>query len=458
MTEPIPFKREGRGKGPSVRDVVEAILAQYRLVQDRWGTVYRYDGRRWVEVQESTLYAMAHRADEGPQRLSRRREVVALLKTIIHLETLEWGRVADHEVACWNGVVDCRTGRIRDHRPEDYLETVIPWEWRPLEAGLASEAPAFAAALDLWLGPDAEAHAALQEFFGYVALSHARYKKALFLKGPSNTGKSAVVLLLMALVGPDQYCSIPVDQMHDPMLLADIKGKRLNVMTELPASAVVRDGGFKTLVSGEEPVKLNEKFKPVETYRPTAKHVIASNVFPDVTDRTAATINRLLLIPFERVVPPEARDPDLVETLKPEMPAILAWAVEGAKRLVEARGQFTTVAAGERELAAERAEANPLALFVAEQLERAEGETISLSRLGRLFNERMGTRWESRRLGKTLRAMGLRTGQARTTEYVDGIQRSVNTRCLLDHRLRRGDAGLAADGGSMGETDGASTM
>jgi P4 family phage/plasmid primase-like protien len=449
--ETVPFEREGRGR-PSLREVAEAILAEHRLVQDRWGTVYRYDGRRWREITPATLNAIAYRHDDAAGLHGhRRREVVELVKTLVHREDLRWGRVADHEIAAANGVVDCLTGRIRPHRPEDWLETVIPWEWRPLEAGLAAEAPVFAEALETWLGDDGSAVAALQEFFGYVALSHARFKKALFLKGPSNTGKSAVVLLLVAFVGADQYCSIPVDQMHDPILLVDIKGKRLNVMTELPASAVVRDGGFKTLVSGEEPVKLNHKYGEVETYRPTAKHVIASNVFPDITDRTSATINRLLLVPFTRVVPEAIRDPDLIERLAPEMPAILAWAVEGARRLVEARGQFTVVEAGQREIAAEQAESNPLALFVAEQLEPFPGETISLSRLGKLFNERMGTRWESRRLGKTLRAMGLRTAQARTSEWIEGALRSISTRCLLDYRPRVRDAveETEKDDGSM---------
>jgi putative DNA primase/helicase len=40
---------------------------------------------------------------------------------------------------------------------------------------------------------------------------------------------------------------------------------------------------------------------------------------------------RLLLVPFNVQIPPEERDPELPGKLAPEWPAILRWAVEGAR-------------------------------------------------------------------------------------------------------------------------------
>ena len=47
--------------------------------------------------------------------------------------------------------------------------------------------------------------------------------------------------------------------MDDPQRLAVIKGKALNVITEVSSDALIADGGFKTLVSTEEPVFIDEE-------------------------------------------------------------------------------------------------------------------------------------------------------------------------------------------------------
>lgn len=445
--EPEPGAK--RPRGPSEADVALMILAAHTLVQGPTGLVYRYDSRRWKEIKAATLTAIAHRTDGGARKISRRREIVELVKAMVHDEGLSWGRVEDHEVACWNGVVDALTGQVRPHRAEDFLETVIPWDYEPLDGPLDAAAPLFASCLFDWLGEDAQAIAALQEFFGYVTLSHAKYKKALFAKGPGNTGKSAVVKLLIQMVGVDQQCMLPVDQMDDPVMCHVIKGKRLNVITDLPAHAVVKDGGFKTLVSGEEPILINTKYEDPESYWPTAKHAIASNNFPEINDRTSATIDRLLLIPFVREIPPERRDPKLMERLAPEMKAVLAWAVEGAKRLVERDGTFTHVASAEAILREEREEMNPMANFLAERVVGRAGQAIPLSLLVTKYNAWSGEKRNSRWVGKRVRDAGWRTGQVRD-------HHGVNKRAVVDADWRPEDqqsegASFVMERGAEGE-------
>jgi uncharacterized protein DUF5906 len=133
-------------------------------------------------------------------------------------------------------------------------------------------------------------------------MPHAKFKKALVCKGPSNCGKSLVPEIASELVGKDAVCQLGVEHMDDPQRRSILKGKALNVITELSADAIIKDDGFKTLVSTEEPIMIDQKYKPTDAaYTPTAKHIIATNTLPRINDKTEATLGRLLIIVFSRV-------------------------------------------------------------------------------------------------------------------------------------------------------------
>jgi phage/plasmid-associated DNA primase len=64
-------------------------------------------------------------------------------------------------------------------------------------------------------------------------------------------------------------------------------------------------------------------------FAPTHKLVIVGNHRPALANVDEALRRRLLLIPFEAVIPPNDRDPDLADKLQAERPAILHWMIEG---------------------------------------------------------------------------------------------------------------------------------
>jgi putative DNA primase/helicase len=62
---------------------------------------------------------------------------------------------------------------------------------------------------------------------------------------------------------------------------------------------------------------------------PKFKLWIVGNHKPRLDHVDEAMRRRMLLVPFLVQIPPEKRDPDLMEKLKAEWPAILRWALEG---------------------------------------------------------------------------------------------------------------------------------
>ncbi|EKE70881.1 DNA primase family protein [Oceanibaculum indicum] len=413
--------------------LAEEIMEERRLIADDGGRLYEYDAGFWRQLSDAELHAWALAVD-GPRSTSARRrgEIVSFLRAACH-QPVTWGRVADYEIACRNGVVDCRSGEIRPHRPEDYLERVMAWDYSP-----RAQCPRWLACLEDWFGdPDAPPPEdrgegqqppeieALQEFFGYIVLGHARYKKALVLFGESNSGKTVPLHVAKHMVGQDACCTLAVEHMDNPVLRWVIKGKLLNVVTELSVDAVVADGGFKTLISTEEPVLLNGKNEKPELYTPRAKHVFATNSLPRLNDRTEGVLNRLLIVPFTRVIPPDRQDDGLEAALLEEMQGILCWAIEGAKRLVERRGRFTEVPKAREVLSEMRIDANPVRQFLRERLMPDNKSAIPLATLVDVYNRwNKGSRKISTRfLGKLLRECGQVVKNVRYSD--DGVMSSL---------------------------------
>lgn len=412
------YQPDAAEKGPAPRAVAERILEARRLVADDSGTVFEYDGGAWQALPDIRLDQLALEAEPEFSTGHRRREIIGHLRARCYRGDLRWGRVADFEVPCKNGIVDVRTGALRDHAPHHYLERLIPHAYDP-----AAECPTWHEAIALWFG-DGEGDGsveALQEFMGYVCLPHAKFKKALMLYGRPDSGKSVIVAVMQALVGSRVTCQLSVEHMDDPTRRAVIKGKALNIMTELPASAMISDAGFKTLVSTEEPILLDQKYRPAEMYTPTAKHVIATNVLPRVDDRTEATFNRILLIPMRRSLSGEEQDRQLLAKLKGELEGILAWSLQGGRRLVERGGDWVVPEAGLKLLKQLREESNPIVQFLLERTVDDDTVGIPLTALTREINAwHGGRRFTARKVGALLRDAG--HGDALQRLWVQGKQ------------------------------------
>ena len=421
-----------RRREPANR-VAESILDRARVgghggfVSDRWGLVYRYTGAYWERQTVAQLRALAL-GEDGPfaSTAERRNEIVSFLTAASYVEGFVFGRVEDHEVPTRNGVVDVRNGRLRPHRPDDYLDSVLDVDYDP-----AARAPRWERALLEWFDDTDDRVVALQEFFGYVALPHARYKMALVLYGPGDTGKSVAPMVMRALVGAEFTTSLGVDKMDDEVLRAAIEHKRLNLVTEITSDALVRDGGFKAMISTGEPIQINPKFEPARSIVPVAKHVFATNQLPRVSDQSEATFNRLLIIPYDRILARETQDRTLLDALAAELPGILNWSIEGARRLIAAGGQFTQPAAAGALKGDLREATNPVRAFLAEKLVPDPTACEPVSGLVALYNRWAGgaTRTTLIGLGRMLARAGCAVEERRIG--ADGRR----ARCLLGWRL-----------------------
>jgi len=269
---------------------------------------------------------------------------------------------------------------------------------------------------------------ALQEFFGYCLMPHARYKKALLCVGESDCGKSTIPYLIRQLVGRSNVCSVSVEDMDDSRKRAPLLGKLVNLLTELTSDAMIADGGFKTLVSTEEPIQFDPKYLPPVMDVPICKHVIVTNTLPTINDRSKGTYNRLLIVRFNHVIPRHEQDRAIWDKLAEDLPGILLWALEGAQRLYHAGGNFT--ASGDEEVEEYRRKQNPLLEFLAECAEPEDGAKVLLSVVRDRFQNWYGQRVRPQWVSQLAKSAGLRISEKR--EWVGGNRGFVMDGYRLD--------------------------
>jgi len=181
----------------------------------------------------------------------------------------------------------------------------------------------------------------LQEFAGYF-LHHWEmpYHKALFLVGPTASGKSTFLDTVNAMLGDGTAASLTPQQMTSERFGgAELFNKWANIRNDIPAETVENTGAFKEIIGGD-PIKAEEKYQDPFMFRPTAKHAFSANQLPDANTDDEAFFRRILLVPFPETVPKAERDPMLDEKLQDELPGVLNWALEGLQRLL-ANGGFT---------------------------------------------------------------------------------------------------------------------
>lgn len=360
-------KKKTKGKRRP-NDMARQVMGEHKLTRDPNGLMFEWDGICWKPLTRGVLTSYSLSADTHGQTTRARRDETSsyVMATVQRTEEIPWGNLDEHEVPVSDGVLNVETKDLRPHKPEDWVESVVPHTWSPDD-----ECELWLDSLETWFGgcEDKEKRiAALQEFFGYSLVKHARYKCALVLYGEkSDTGKSVVAGVMSDLVGRENTCNISVEVMHDPRQIAPIRGKALNVISELTAQAMISDAGFKRLVSSGEDVMIDEKFERPVLYQPHCVHVITTNILPRCTDETRATYRRLLLLHFGNQVPLREQDPDLGWKLKHEMPGILAWSVEGARRLVTNNGRFTAVPSSIERIEEYRKDQNPIFAFLDER-------------------------------------------------------------------------------------------
>jgi putative DNA primase/helicase len=340
--------------------LVREILRKEKIVTDREsGVTYRYNGKVWRPVLPEDLERLAAGTLLNAARGSNTREAAGLLRAATLLPEGEGMNCSPGMVCCANGMAELGTWELHPHAPEHRATYMLDWDFTPHDPPPCPRWLRYLAELDLDPGVIRE----LQQFVGYLLWPHSPFKKALFIVGLGDTGKSKFLNVLEALVGEENCAALDMEDLTDKFMRAQLKDKMLNVYHEADVK-FFESRLFKALTGGD---RITASFKHLKPFEMRFNGVMAfsMNRFPRVADDNEAFWNRIFPVRFHRTFKGAAADTGLMHKLLAELPGIFHWALVGLAELLEADG-FRHCQATRDTLEQCRRDTNPIMNFMEE--------------------------------------------------------------------------------------------
>ena len=238
-----------------------------------------------------------------------------------------------------NGLLDIRTMNLRPHDPAVLCTIQSPCDW----TGVPSPAPVFDSYLSTLTGGNDQTQALLMDFVG-AALSNVpghRMKKALFLHGPGDTGKSQLKRLVEKLLGFGNYTGIDMAQMEARFGTSSIYGKRLAGSSDMSFMTVSELKVFKRATGGDT---LFAEFKGQDSFEFVYSGLLwfCMNELPKFGgDDGTWVFDRIIPVHCPNVIPLESRDSKLLDKMYSERAGIVYGAITAFRSVIERGYHFT---------------------------------------------------------------------------------------------------------------------
>lgn len=384
--------------------------------------ILRYNGIVWTPTDESLLYERVRRllrkvraevtraailrgdgkTEQEAKVLESRTHIVAIAKLIAGMLLEDSPRLdGDPDVLnVQNGVVDLRTGELRERRPTDFFTKVAGASYHPgtTSADWKRALEALPKSTRAWV----------KVRLGQATTGRiSRDKSIPFFVGGGDNGKSVILGGARAALGsyavtvPERLL-LGSDNDH-PTDIMTLEGTRLAVFEELPRGGRLNAQRIK-LLAGTNELSGRRMRMDFRTFPATHTLCGATNHLPIITDVDDAIWNRVAPVPFPyKFVPRDPKpgtnqrlgDEGLRDRLATEpSDAVLAWLIEGAVASYKA----TPPKPKHVEAALEewRGEADPVLGFFRDRLELDEGAAISAMDLYAEFGNYLEARGQQR--------------------------------------------------------------
>ena len=252
--------------------------------------------------------------------------------------TKPWSEQFDTDLNIVNvrsGLLNIKTGELMEHTPAYLSLSQLPVTYDP-EADCPTIRKFFAQVLkpqDIDL---------VEELFGYCLLKAYPFHRIFLLYGKGENGKSTLLELLRAFLGKDNCSGIPLQTLEEHRFaMSQLQGKLANIVADLKGKALSETGTIKML-TGEDTVTGERKFKDFFTFRNHAKLIFSANNPPIVADDSLAWWRRQVVIEFPNTFPADRRDLNILSklTIDRELSGLLNIALGGLRRLLS-NGDFS---------------------------------------------------------------------------------------------------------------------
>jgi putative DNA primase/helicase len=257
-----------------------------------------------------------------------------------------------------NGIVDLRTGSLRPHDPDEMHSKLAG-------AGLTEgRSDSWGTFLQEVL-PDPDVRHYVHKLAGYSITGEVGEHVLPFAYGGGANGKSVFLSVLRKVLG-DYACEAAPDllvaryERGIPVDIIDLRGYRFVTTSEIEGGRKMATDVMKR-ITGDDELKARKMRQNFESFRNVTHLWMAANDKPQVDGLDESIWRRIRMLPFTVTIPPEQRDPRLIEKLLQERDGILGWLVDGCLKY-QAEG-LQAPAGVEAATDEYRNESNPLAAW-----------------------------------------------------------------------------------------------
>ena len=326
-----------------VREHLDYILVRDSATQGVLKYVYK-DGV-YTLYDQNMLYGAIKQfiADynESLVKMSVVKEVALLI--LSDLDYLSQDRLNENEdlINFQNGLlrVSGDSVTLLPHSSKVLSTIQIPCRW----SNNAIPTPVFDQFLETLTNGDTEIKQLLLEVMG-VAISNVkgwRTKKALFLVGDGNTGKSQLKSLTERLLGKSNYIGMDLSEIEARFGTGSLYGKRLAGSSDMSFLSVDELKVFKKLTGGDD---VHMEFKGQQAFSATFTGILwfCTNKLPRFSgDKGGWIYSRIMPVWCPNVIPLEKQDKQLLDKMYAEREGIVQKCVKALQAVIRNGYKFS---------------------------------------------------------------------------------------------------------------------
>lgn len=293
-----------------------------RLAKETVNGIFEEAKKKTDEKKEQAVFKHAMRSESEAKlrsmiNLAQSEESIAILPE--NLDTDPW------QFNVKNGTIDLRRGDLLPHKRSDLITKMAP-----VQFDSEANCPTWDEFLNQIMDGNENLIAFLKRAVGYTLTADTSEQCLFFLYGPGANGKSTFLETIRLMMGDytkqTDFTTFlaKVDNIRND--LARLKGARFVSGVEAGAGKAFAEVFIKRVTGGDK-ITARFLYKEFFEFDPTFKVFLAANHRPTISGTDYAIWRRIMLIPFSVTIKKPIKR--YIAKLKPELPGILNWAIEG---------------------------------------------------------------------------------------------------------------------------------
>lgn len=310
--------------------IAEAIIEKHRLISYN-GTIYEYaDGyyqpAEYLEKYVRNTYIGA--------KVNQVNEVLRYIKDMKKIKP-DSIRADPYAINLKNTRLNVKTGERLAYTPD-----VIEFERIPVRYDPEAQCKPLDNMLRRVFCGDQETIDLFEEMLGYCLIKTSALETGFILYGDGSNGKSTILDLIKAFLGPGNYSSIPLEKLSARFSTAELEHKLANIGDDINDISIKDNGTIKQLISGKS-IQVERKGERPYDMVSYATQIFSCNEIPKSFDNSSGFYRRWMYIPFNARFTPddEDYDPFIKEKITTDeaLSYLLNRAIDGLQRLLKNR-------------------------------------------------------------------------------------------------------------------------